>query len=575
VGTINPGWYAGNATRAYPLDDAATARDDAGRELPSQILVDCRVRFPIALGQYAYIGGVTVGPSIVTVILMASPDAGRPPSGAPVVGAGLQPLGAVTLPRPVVANRHYPITPMVVGVGGWLVFGNGIEEDYSGRFSSPAQSLLLPRVASAYHPLPIPSLGKLGLEPGLAGVVQLLGNTDLEVVQDTREIDGAIVDAIIFRLIDSLNRNVYSFYAGPCAGRPETGTCDTPVLEAINAVSPDCDGNLTIDFRNVQVYPFVDGGGLALDLGLGMSDVCLGQDYLPDDTGKLPSEYENLCPPPEEPVIPPPEPIPPEPPSPEGCVPLPYYESFDGVVPAPWTVYNGNFVIEGDDSPDEPFGLEDPSGSTPPAGRIPGLTGLPPLQRASRTIPATASQINKSYSAIDQSQRNVSIWNCNYDPTQDLTCTTHLKLMAGPQVNGGIIWDYQASDPKWNGRPTYNVVTVDLAVNALAIWIYRGYTIQRAMWVPFNSANSTNMPVIGDWYELTVRTRLNADHPVNPVMWKIGITFKGITNPAYPMKVWDQPWDLVPIGKLGFGTINAWCRFSFFNLEPTPTGGPP
>jgi hypothetical protein len=576
VGTINPDWYAGNATRAYPLDDAATARDDSNQELPSQILVDCRVRFPIALGQFAYVGGVTVSTSIVTVILMAAPNACRPPSGATPGNTDLQPLGAVTLPRPVVPNRHYPITPMAAGVGGWLVFGRGIEDNYSGRFSSPAQSLLLPRVASAYQPLPIPSLGKLGLDPGLTGVVQLLGNTDLEVVQDTREIDGAIVDAIIFRLVDSLNRNVYSFYAGPCAGRPESGTCATPVLEAINSAVPDCNGNLTIDFRNVNVFPFVDGGGLALDLGLGMADVCLGQDYLPDNTGKLPSEYENLCPPPEVPVIPPIEPTPPEPPSQEGCVALPYYESFDGVIPLPWTVVNGNFDIENDDSPGEPYGLEDSSGNTPAAGHTPGLTGLPPLQRATRNKPTPgATPIDRSYSAIAQSQRNASIWNCDYDSTLDLTCTTHLKLMPGPQVNGGIIWDYKAADPEFDNRPTYNLVAVDLAVNALAIWIYRGYSIQRSMWVPFNDANGTNMPVIGDWYELTVRTRLNADHPVNPVMWKIGITFKGVTNPAYPQKVWDQPWDLVPVGRIGLGTVNAWCRFSFFNLEPTPTGGPP
>lgn len=291
--TINSDWYAGNATRAYPLDDAATVRDDAGLALPSQILVDCRVRFPLTLGRFAYLSGVTVSPGIVTVILMAADDAAMP-SG----GAILQPLGAVSLPQPVTPNRHYPIQPMAAGVGGWLVFGRGIEEPYSGRFSLPGQSILLPRAAAAYHPLPITSLGKFGLEPGLDGVVQLLGGTDLAVTSGMRLVGEVEVDAIVLGLVDNLNRNVYAFYSGPCGGRPESNTCTKPALQMINSVSPDCNGNLTIDFSGAQIYPYVDGGGLAVDLALGMADVCLGQDNLPDSDGNLPGDVEGTCPPP-------------------------------------------------------------------------------------------------------------------------------------------------------------------------------------------------------------------------------------------------------------------------------------
>jgi hypothetical protein len=582
----NEDWYAAQATRAYPLDDAATARDDAGLELPSQLLVDCRIRFPVTLGRFAYIGGMTVSPNIVTAVLMAAPDAARPPAGTASGGTAIQPLGAVSLPRPVTPNRHYPIQPMADGVGGWLVFGRGINdnEPYSGRFSTPGQSLLLPRVASAYHLLPIPSLGKLNVDPALTGVIQLLGATDLEVVQDTREVEGGIVDAIIIRLVDSLDRNVFSLYTGPCGGRPESQTCNTPVLQAINSVEPDCNGNLTIDFQGVNVIEFDGGGGLALDLALGMADVCLGQDYLPDDTGKLPSDYDGECVPPE-PTEPPAVGGPPDQPPPAvGCVPIPYYESFDGTLPTPWTVVNGNFDLEADDSPGEPYGLEGPqSGLTP--GQALGVPGLPPLHRARGTTAVPIVPINQSYASIDQSQRNVSIWDCPFYDTSglppdtlDMTCTTQLKLVAGPQINGGIIFNYFPVDPQFNNRPSYVLVSVNVVSGFLEMDVYNGQSITMSIGFPFGlngHGGVGDFPVVGDWYQLLVRIRMN---PSAHQTWLVGLHLSGVTNPAFRGIDVDQSWGWgpsKPLGRFGLGSNNAHCLFSWFQLEATPAGGPP
>jgi hypothetical protein len=575
VGAISQDWYAGNATRAYPLDDAATARDDAGLELPPQILVDCRVRFPLDLGQFAYLGGVTVGPAIVTAILMAAPDSVRPPADVPPYGTPLQPLGAVSLPRPVVPNRHYPIQPLADGVGGWIVFGRGIDEFYSGRFSTPAQSLLLPRVASAYHPLPIPTLGKLGLADALTGVVQLLGGTDLEVVQDLRTINGAEVSAVIMRLTDSLNRNVYQFYTGPCDGRPESQSCGTPVLESINSVSPDCNGNLTIDFRGVDIYPFEGGGGLALDLALGLADVCTGQDYLPDDTGKLPSDYTGDCAPPEPPVSPTPTPTP-TPPLPSGCTALPFYDSFDEpVLSNAWVISNGAFGFEADDSPGEPFGLMAPGTGAPLPGHPPGIPGLPPLHRAQAIAALGGTPINQCYSATSQSQRNVVAWDCDYDyRTTDLTCLTHLKLMPGPQINGGIVFNYNGSDSRSGGRPTYNIASVNPVSGYLEIDAYTGYSMLPLVIGWSFAAYNIPLPRAGDWYALQIRTR-----PAPIAGWAsrmlIDLTLSGVSDPHFPvMSIPNQP-----IGgntaspapsKFGLGAYNAYTRFSFFSLEVTP-----
>lgn len=292
----NRDWYNSNATRAYPLDDAATARDDAGREVPGQVLVDCRIRFPSALGRYACLAGLTVGPGIVTALFAATGTPARVPAGADPAPAGdFIPLAAVSVPRPVASYRHYPLQGLAPGVGGWAVFGRGVDEPYSGRLSTPAQGLLLPRCAAPYRQPPVGGLGRLFAGNPLTGVVTLLGGTDLEVARAVRTVDGVEVDAIVIRLADSLNRNVLALYAGPCGGRPESYTCPRPPLERINAVGPDCAGDLTLDFRGVRVAPFRDGGGLALDFSRGLAETCTEADRLPDATGRLPAEHTDDC----------------------------------------------------------------------------------------------------------------------------------------------------------------------------------------------------------------------------------------------------------------------------------------
>ena len=92
-------------------------------------------------------------------------------------------------------------------------------------------------------------------------------------------------------------------------------------------------------------------------------------------TGKLPSDYEDQCPP-VVPVTPPGGGAAVPPVSPEDCTPLPYYESFDELstdLPPAWKVVEGDFAIEIDDSPAETFGL-----SAPASGPLPGHTPASP-----------------------------------------------------------------------------------------------------------------------------------------------------------------------------------------------------
>jgi hypothetical protein len=531
----NLDWYDLNATRAYPLDDAATARDDAGREVPSQVLVDCRLRFPSTLGRCAYLGALTVGPGVVTAAFMVASGPARPAVGdAPA--AVFAPLAVVSVRQPVTPYRHYPVLGLAPGVGGWVVFGKGCDEPYSGRLSSPTQGMLLPRTATAYRPLPVLSLGKLGLSESLSGLIRLVGGTDIQVLREVREVEGVPVEAMVIRLIDDLNRNVLSLYAGSCGGRPESHTCPETPLEKINIVEPDCAGNLILDFRGVRVLPRVGDGGLVLDLARGLAETCFGADHLPDDRGLLPGEYFDLCSEvSESPSTQPPQEssesyqLPSDSSESLPCLGLPFYQNFDDCDTTGFVVEIGQFGCEDDDSPDEPYGLF-----------VPGYIAVP-----------------RCYSALDPSRRNVSIWDdCGYDNSLGLRCLTHVRPMPGTWSNGGIVINYHLAGVSL--RPQYYLALVNPTTNALELHFYNGSMISRVQFARPGSAYLTS----DHWYALTIETRPGS----TPILTVI---LQGVTDPDLPETTLTLPAAQygTPDGKFGLGSINAHARFSFFQLE--------
>jgi hypothetical protein len=269
----NSGWYSLQSTRPYPLDDLATGTADDGTLLKNDILVDCQLRFPRTLGQYAYVGGVTVTPKLVSVVIMAteSPDA----------ASGFAPLGVISLPQPVNRFVHYPLTPMSNGVGGFLVFGD-LGELFIGRFSTPRQSLLLTRCAAPYAIPPVQTVRKQGRGSGLTGIIDLVAGADIDISLEQRMLDGQNRDAIVLRLAQQVaNRNVLQVYLGPCDQRPESKNCDKEGVETINGLGADCNGNFKIHFLGMKsrvyttCHPLPDVAGTTLDQSVGIDEVCL------------------------------------------------------------------------------------------------------------------------------------------------------------------------------------------------------------------------------------------------------------------------------------------------------------
>jgi hypothetical protein len=266
------GWYDRNSLRLYPFDDLASCRDDAGLTPPLGLICDLRIVFPGHVGTFLTLSALTVAPRLITAVFSAS-DLSVTESGTPI----LTPVAALSLAGSVVPFRPYPIEALVPGAGGWVVFGAAADASrvpYAGRFTQLSQGAILPRCAAAYRPLPIPYLRKRGVSSALSGVVTLAAGTDIEVISDTRVIEGQSVPALIVRLAGNGLHNLLASYAGPCGGRPESGTCLSPPITAINEVKPDCDGDLRIEFKGVQVDPLTAGGGLAISLPLGMGTAC-------------------------------------------------------------------------------------------------------------------------------------------------------------------------------------------------------------------------------------------------------------------------------------------------------------
>lgn len=290
----NHNWYTLNGTRRWPIDDAATGEADDGADLKNDVLVDAAVRVPADLCSLVAVSSVTVTKSLVSVTLVGAAAHPAAPVGVSVGSPEFVPVGVVSARKPLVPGRPYPVQPLADGVGGWVVFGEGVEKSVRHRFSTPEQAVLAPRACRFYRRLPVPTIGKQFTAATLTGVVLIKGGTDVEVVAATRRIGDLDRDAIVVRLKSNTPRNLFDLYRGPCGGRPESRTCDREGVEYINTVGPDCQGDIRIEFPD-PLRPSYYPGGVALDYPYGLIDACTRNDRLPAPDGKLPNEYEDEC----------------------------------------------------------------------------------------------------------------------------------------------------------------------------------------------------------------------------------------------------------------------------------------
>jgi len=540
VSVRNPHWYNLNEGRDYPVDETASCMSVEDERLPQNIITDLRVRWPGLLGQYAFISAVSCTAGAVTVMLQA---ATTPDNTA----NEYTPLAAISLTRGEIdEGRQYLMDSLYPGVRAFIVFGSGVERSYTGRFTSPAATLLTPRAARAERSLPITSMAKLHAASELTGVVQLYGEPPVEVVREIREIDGVAEQCIVIRLVDDpstmvgVESTVFKEFAGPCSPRPESQTCPDPQpIEFFNNVAPDCDGVLEVLFEGCAwIGRYVEECSINVDCMMGLTETCLPP-FLPNHQGLLPSEYDtyNIA------ADVPDEPIPDDPSISEAIVSigeLPYTTCFsDGA--GYFLVREGQFMFVSDYSPDELCPDESE-----------------PENRVSYATEGAASA----------GVRNVSVW-AGFDVTTMFRKVTADVLLAsgpdGSKHNGGIVINYRphASYPD---RNVYHYAVIDYDSQVFRLTRYNG--------VSDLDTATTVVPGIrlNHWYRMTATVRPHTEQTVG-----ITLTLEDLDPPAgvaVPIDVVIGPVyvnNYYPdVGYFGFIANRSHSRFSFFRLEEQP-----
>lgn len=539
----NQNWYNLQEGRRYPLDDRGTGIDDVGEPIRDNIIVDCHIRFPSNLGKYLFVQAITVSPKIVTVLFGVSDD---------IDSEGeFKSIAAITLPKPIQKNTNYNITPLVSGVAGWIAFGSGVEEPFAGRYSTPIQSFIQPRTARPYRPLPIPTLGKLNLEKALTDIVNIQGVAPVVASYRVVTVDGVQAPAIVFELQgETTTSNPLKEFLGPCGKRPESGTCDKPAIQTINGVSPDCDGNIVIEFDGFTGYAFEDCGGIDIGTSIGLQQTC--------ESTNPPKQYSDLCAPssagsdywpdPTDQVV---DPVPPDIFSSIslsevsiGCIALPACYDFAVGSAQGFMTRRGLFVF---DNVLAPNGCQIITSNS-------SLSGSAGSDSMSSEVLAAPKYV---YTAADITSTNIAtLQNCHSDWAIGKTIAAELLITTnGLSRNGGLIVNYLAGSAAFNVPSTYILLKLEVESATFKVLRFNGSS--------FVTEYSANYAVkTNTWYRLEV-TPLNNG---NSTTLMCAVSQQDGSGPSLSAAV-----DILnygqPVGQCGFYSSKSYTRFNKLTIE--------
>lgn len=510
----NNHWYNLNEQRSYPIDDTATALSDEGNRIPSSLISDLRLRWPITYGRYGYISAATITKNIVTLLITSSSTLDNSSEDATLIAGVSVPTSEL------IAGRTYALSPFQQGVGGFITFGSSQLESYRGLFSTPQQTLLTARAARPVRVPPVPSLGVDQVSSSLSGIVNLNVSAPLTVRLEPRVIDNVEYESVVVLGLkeqsDSVDTNdatsVFSRFAGPCGQRVGSRSCSDPQpIETINGVSPNCDGVLTLSFSGCAVVGAnQDDCGAVVDCELGLATSCMPP-YLPNlTTGVLPSEYPPVASTPAEPEEDDPSVISSVSDLPTSVLNLPYCDTFDDLEAHNFDeVGLSNFGFTSDESPEEyycclnamdAFGCE-----------------------VSESISVSESEwilqeVASSYGTLTEASEgttNISLFTGDIQ-TLFRTYVTDMKIVSGTvasQLSGGIVVNYRLND---SSQPLYHLAKLDLGSSEFGLYRYNGFSLVKVTVasIPAAAADSwhrisiSSAPTPGDDTTITVQLSL-------------------------------------------------------------------
>lgn len=519
--------YNTQEQRNYPLDDTVDGIGDDGTQLPFDVLVDCRLRFPASLGSYAFVGGVTVTKNLVTLVIL----------GAESVNAvsSFVPLAALTVTNPV-NGVPYAVRPLASGVGGWVVFGPGVTTrgdaapSIAIRFSGPTQSLLLPKCARAYKLPPIESIAKAGRNTALTGFVRIVGSGDVETAKEQVYVGDRFRDALVVRLKQLPEEpNVLAKYIGPCDLRPESRNCPRGAIESINNVVPDCNGNINISFAQVISGLLEACGGTVLSHDVDLDDACGRYNARYEPIDRCQQSFDSLdslqiiTSDSVSSILVSSESLP--------CSTLPYITTFDDEAAENFVVRSGSFIYTGDDAPSESSASLD-----------------------------SLSVTDVAYTAVNGSLRNLAVLEaCDLVSASSAVCEVAVKISPElPLRNGGIVLNYRIADPLTDPHPEFFLVLLDMNVNKVRVLRFNGTMLVQEYVSPVALALAPDY-----WYKLRVTTS------VFGLQTAIAVHVEGLDDPAALTADFSMATSRfgTPDGMFGVATDRAKALFSYFKLE--------
>lgn len=499
----NQNWYNLQATRRYPLDDKSTGVDNAGAFIRDDILVDCHIRFPNTLGTYLYVQGITVSENLVTILFGTANT---------LTSTDNATIAAVSLPKPVTANVHYNITPLIDGVSGWIVLSAGVATNFVGRYDTAAQTYIGLRNARPYQPLPIPSLGKINLATALSGLVKLTARNpvtaeyidETELPEDqrlpkydpvTQTTSYGPIKAIRFSTqTPSIVFNPLTYFLGSCGQRPESGTCPKRPVERINGIQPDCaTGNINIVADGgLSIRMFEECGGADITTNFGLAEACQepprnvdrGQDKCPCESPN--DKSDEWCWPPFDPSL---DIVCEE--NNEPCPALPICVSFSPCHVTLFETVSGAFNVDEAAAP----------AVCCPENSSAGLS------------------THGVYASTGSGGTNISLYRgCASDWAFNHTIAVEVKPRAtSSRKNGGLIANYMRVTEGGRCRTKYIAVLVDETLNELQIYRYTGTTLVKEAAIQFAGGSPDR------WYRITATASGNGGSTtINTTLSAIG-----------------------------------------------------
>jgi hypothetical protein len=234
-----------NVFLSYPIDSRATYEPYTESEISrvNSLLVDIRLMLPTNVANSAFIASIKVSESIVSMVIMGTKEAiyydGNLPPTPSLESSEYSAFSAVVLAT-VTADRAQAIAQIPVeivgeipGVGGWVIFGPGVENEGSWSFAGPASSAISTLAVSKYEYSGVYTVAAKGFQNKLDGAITLVGENGIEVVPVSDKV-------LSIRFSGSLEdiRQGLDEYRGECGIRPETDTCLSRPIRSINNLKP-------------------------------------------------------------------------------------------------------------------------------------------------------------------------------------------------------------------------------------------------------------------------------------------------------------------------------------------------